>query len=96
MVHARLSERFELLPIDPDKPTNNDDDGDGSGNGPEYPELRRHDEPSGSIGCIREEGSDTENGLWQISSINDGSEQAQASTQPIETKGRHLEDDCEY
>lgn len=44
-----ISEIFDLLSVDPDKPQHDDDEGDWGGDGPKYPELRGYNKTSGSV-----------------------------------------------
>ncbi len=44
-----IAELLDLFPVDPNSPQQDDDEGDGSGDGPKNPKLRGHDDASGAV-----------------------------------------------
>jgi hypothetical protein len=58
-----VSEFGHLLPVDPNRPKDDDEDCEGSSDSPEDPELVGHVEPIASVGGGPEERVDTEDGL---------------------------------
>jgi hypothetical protein len=64
-----VSELGHLLPVDPHRPEDDDEEGKGCSNCPEDPELVGHAKSIALVRCGPEERVDAEDGLWQISSV---------------------------
>lgn len=68
-MQGEISVFSNLLPVDPNKPKDDDEECDGGSDSPKDPKLGGYDEPPGSVGCVRVERTYTEDGLSQIRSV---------------------------
>jgi hypothetical protein len=67
--HVIVSEFGNLLPVDPHGPKDDDEECEGSSDGPEDPELVGYDKAIALVGCGPVERADAEDGLLRISSV---------------------------